>query len=423
MNEKLLQYIWQFQCFNLNQLQTTDGEPILILQPGFSNSNQGPDFKDAKIKIADTTWAGHVELHILSSDWQAHKHSSDENYKNVILHVVWQNNIDLQLPFPVLELHDKVPKVLLSRFDELMHATEFIPCQRTLQLVTPIIWDSWKQRMLVERLQDKSTLVQAYLKLNNNNWEETFWWLLAKNFGLKVNSATFEKIARSLPVNLLAKHKNQIHQLEALLFGQASLLSTTFADDYMIMLQKEYHFLQKKYQLKRIEEPVFFLRMRPSNFPTVRLAQLAMLVHNSSHLFSKIKEADSIKTVKKLLDVTANDYWHYHYMPDEPSAYKEKNMGTQMIDNILINTIIPTLFTYGLLLNEALYKDRALQWMEQIAAEKNSITKGFEAIGVVNKNAFDSQALLQLKNNYCNKKRCLECAVGNKILRSNGVQV
>ena len=423
MNEKLLQYIWQFQCFNLNQLQTTDGEPILILQPGFSNSNQGPDFKDAKIKIADTTWAGHVELHILSSDWHAHKHSSDENYKNVILHVVWQNNIDLQLPFPVLELHDKVPKVLLSRFDELMHATEFIPCQRTLQLVTPIIWDSWKQRMLVERLQDKSTLVQAYLKLNNNNWEETFWWLLAKNFGLKVNSATFEKIARSLPVNLLAKHKNQIHQLEALLFGQASLLSTTFADDYMIMLQKEYHFLQKKYQLKRIEEPVFFLRMRPSNFPTVRLAQLAMLVHNSSHLFSKIKEADSIKTVKKLLDVTANDYWHYHYMPDEPSAYKEKNMGTQMIDNILINTIIPTLFTYGLLLNEALYKDRALQWMEQVAAEKNSITKGFEAIGVVNKNAFDSQALLQLKNNYCNKKRCLECAVGNKILRSNGVQV
>ena len=423
MNEKLLQYIWQFQCFNLNRLQSTDSEAILIIQPGISNSNQGPDFKDAKIKIADTTWAGHVELHILSSDWQAHKHSSDENYKNVILHVVWQNNIDLQLPFPVLELHDKVPKVLLCRFDELMQATDFIPCQHTLQLVTPIIWDSWKQRMLVERLQDKSTLVQAYLQLNNNNWEETFWWLLAKNFGLKVNSATFEKIARSLPVNLLAKHKNQIHQLEALLFGQASLLTGNFNDDYMVMLQKEYHFLQKKYQLKQVKEPLFFLRMRPSNFPTVRLAQLAMLVHKSSHLFSKIKEAESIKTVKKLLDVTANDYWHYHYMPDEQSAYKEKNMGTQMIDNILINTIIPTLFTYGFLLNETVYKERALQWMEQVTAEKNSITKGFEAIGVANKNAFDSQALLQLKNNYCNKKRCLECAIGNKILRSNGVQV
>ena len=423
MNEKLLQYIWQFQCFNLNRLQSTDGEAILIIQPGISNSNQGPDFKDAKIKIADTTWAGHVELHILSSDWQAHKHSNDDNYKNVILHVVWQNNIDLQLPFPVLELHDKVPKVLLSRFDELMQATDFIPCQHTLQLVTSIIWDSWKQRMLVERLQDKSTLVQAYLQLNNNNWEETFWWLLAKNFGLKVNSATFEKIARSLPVNLLAKHKNQIHQLEALLFGQASLLTGNFDDDYMVMLQKEYHFLQKKYQLKQVKEPLFFLRMRPSNFPTVRLAQLAMLVHKSSHLFSKIKEAESIKTVKKLLDVTANDYWHYHYMPDEQSAYKEKNMGTQMIDNILINTIIPTLFTYGFLLNETVYKERALQWMEQVTAEKNSITKGFEAIGVANKNAFDSQALLQLKNNYCNKKRCLECAIGNKILRSNGVQV
>ena len=422
MNEKLLQYIWQFQCFNLNQLQTTDGEAVLIIQPGTSNSNQGPDFKDAKIKIADTTWAGHVELHILSSDWLAHKHSSDENYKNVILHVVWQNNIDLQLPFPVLEMHDKVPKVLLSRFDALMQASDFIPCQHSLTMVTPIIWDSWKQRMLVERLQDKSTLVQAYLQLNNNNWEETFWWLLAKNFGLKVNSACFEKIARSLPVNLLAKHKNQIQHLEALLFGQASLLTGEFTDDYMIMLQKEYHFLQKKYHLHPVKDALFFLRMRPSNFPTVRLAQLAMLVHKSSHLFSKIKEADSIKTVKKLLDVTANDYWHYHYMPDEPSGYKEKNMGTQMIDNILINTIIPTLFTYGYLLNETPYIDRALQWMEQVPAEKNVITRGFEAIAVANVNAFDSQALLQLKNNYCNKKRCLECAIGNKILRTFGEQ-
>ncbi len=423
MNEKLLQYIWQFQCFNLNQLQTTDGEAVLIIHPGISNSNQGPDFKDAKIKIADTTWAGHVELHILSSDWQAHKHSVDDNYKNVILHVVWQDNIDLQLPFPVLEMHDKVPKVLLSRFDALMQATDFIPCQHSLKLVTPIIWDSWKQRMLVERLQDKSTLVQAYLQFNNNNWEETFWWLLAKNFGLKVNSACFEKIARSLPVNLLAKHKNQIQQIEALLFGQASLLTGEFTDDYMIMLKKEYHFLQKKYHLQPVKDALFFLRMRPSNFPTVRLAQLAMLVHKSSHLFSKIKEAESIKIVKKLLDVTANDYWHYHYLPNVQSTYKEKNMGTQMIDNILINTVIPTLFTYGYLLNETVYKDRALQWMEQVAAEKNSITRGFEAIGVANKNAFDSQALLQLKNNYCNKKRCLECAVGNKILRTCGEQV
>lgn len=423
MNEKLLQYIWQFQYFNLNQLQTTDGEAVLIIHPGISNSNQGPDFKDAKIKIADTTWAGHVELHILSSDWQAHKHSVDDNYKNVILHVVWQDNIDLQLPFPVLEMHDKVPKVLLSRFDALMQATDFIPCQHSLKLVTPIIWDSWKQRMLVERLQDKSTLVQAYLQFNNNNWEETFWWLLAKNFGLKVNSACFEKIARSLPVNLLAKHKNQIQQIEALLFGQASLLTGEFTDDYMIMLKKEYHFLQKKYHLQPVKDALFFLRMRPSNFPTVRLAQLAMLVHKSSHLFSKIKEAESIKIVKKLLDVTANDYWHYHYLPNEQSTYKEKNMGTQMIDNILINTVIPTLFTYGYLLNETVYKDRALQWMEQVAAEKNSITRGFEAIGVANKNAFDSQALLQLKNNYCNKKRCLECAVGNKILRTCGEQV
>ncbi|MEI9957756.1 MAG: DUF2851 family protein [Ferruginibacter sp.] len=270
---------------------------------------------------------------------------------------------------------------------------------------------------MVERLQNKSEHIFELLKKNNNHWEETFWWLIAKNFGVKVNSAVFESIARSIPINVLAKHKNQIHQLEALLFGQAGLLKNNFTEDYPTLLQKEYHFLKTKYQLQEVAAPLFFLRMRPANFPSVRLAQLAMLVHSSTHLFASIKESKTIREVKNLLNVTANDYWHYHYMLDEPAAFKKKNMGTQMIDNILINTVVPILFAYGLYHKENAYKDKALQWLMEIKAEKNAITNGFARLRIENKNAFDSQALIQLKNEYCNKKRCLDCAIGNKLLK------
>ena len=281
-----------------------------------------------------------------------------------------------------------------------------------------MIWNSWKDRLLAERLQKKAAVIFDFLAVNNNNWEEAFWWLLANNFGIKVNSDSFEKIARSLPVNILAKHKNQIHQLEALLFGQAGLLENNFTDDYPGMLKKEYQFYKKKYKLHPVQSPLFFLRMRPANFPSIRLAQLAGLIHKSVHLFSVIKESRSLKEIKQLLNVTANDYWHYHYIFDEATSFKEKNTGTQMINNILINTIIPIVFAYGLFNKEERYKNKALQWLEQIAAEKNNITNNFTRLGIENKHAFDSQALLQLKNEYCNKKRCLECSVGNRLLKS-----
>ena len=418
MNERLLQYIWQFQYFNLNELFTENAEPVTILNAGRYNTNQGPDFLDAKIKIGNTTWAGNIELHVQSSYWQSHRHSSDANYKNIILHVVWQDDVKLDLPFPVLELQSKVSKLLLKKYNELMQSAAFIPCENNLRHTDDFTWSNWKQRVLVERLQEKSQVVQGYLAENNNHWEETFWWLLAKNFGIKVNSEAFEKIARSLPLAILAKHKNQIHQIESLLFGQAVLLTGNFKDDYGQLLQKEYVFLQKKYKLVPIKIPLHYLRMRPSNFPTVRLAQLSMLVHNSVHLFSKITATEKLGDVKKMLDVIANDYWHYHYLLDEESVFKEKKLGTQMVENILINTIIPILFVYGQYLNENKYKDRALRWLEETAAEKNNITKGFAAIGIKIKSAFDSQALIQLKNNYCDQKRCLECAIGNKILKA-----
>lgn len=418
MTERLLQYIWQFQYYNRNDLQTYEGEQLQIIHPGSFNTNQGPDFTDAKIKIDDTTWAGSIEIHINTSDWKNHKHSGDKNYKNVILHVVWQHDTNLNLPCSTLILQDKVPKLLLSKYDELMNADNFIACEKHIHQINSLTWQSWKERLLVERLEKRTQDILELLQKSNNHWEEIFWWLLARNFGIKLNSIAFERIAQSIPINILAKHKDQIHQLEALLFGQAGLLDEIFSEDYPILLQKEYSFLKKKYNLQKIEGSLIFLRMRPSNFPTVRLAQLAMLVHGSLHLFSKIKESKDVKSIKQLLEVTANDYWHYHYVFDETSAFKKKNLGEQMIENILINTVVPILFAYGHHYQEVMYKDKALQWLEDIKAEKNSISKGFEALQVENKTAFDSQALIQLKNEYCNKKRCLDCSVGNKLLRS-----
>jgi hypothetical protein len=421
MNERLLQYIWQVQYFNKNELVTTDGETVTVIHPGKINSNQGPDFLDAKIKVGSTLWAGNIELHNLSSDWNNHGHSDDKNYRNVILHVVWQDDINLHLPFPVLELQTKVSKILLDKYDALMNAKSFIACETMIGNVSPIIWIAWKERLLVERMQKKSTVILKYLDQNNHHWEETFWWLIARNFGIMVNSDAFELIARSLPLNLLAKHKNQVHQTEALLFGQAGLLEVDFTDDYPILLKKEYQFFRKKYRLEPIHVSLHFLRMRPSNFPTIRLAQLSMLIHNSIHLFSIVKETLLLDDIRKLLGVTANDYWHYHYMLEEPTAFKEKNLGKQMINSIIINTIIPILFAYGYHNNENEYKERAMHWLEQLASEQNNITKGFTQLGVEINNAFDSQALILLKNEYCDQKRCLECAVGNKLLRPQPV--
>jgi hypothetical protein len=261
------------------------------------------------------------------------------------------------------------------------------------------------------------TLQQA-----NNHWEEVLWWMLARNFGTKVNADTFEAVARSLPLTLLGKHKNQIHQLEGLLLGQSLLLNRSFDEDYPRLLQREYRFLQKKYQLKQVSLPPHLLRMRPANFPTIRLAQLAMLIHESSHLFSTIVEAGEIDTIKKLLNCTANDYWHYHYLLDEPTAYKPKQVGEQMVNNIIINSIVPVVFAYGQYNKNELIKEKAMQWLSQISPEENAITKQWKLTGVTNTNAAESQALIELKNNYCNQRRCLECTIGNAVLKQ-GKQV
>lgn len=427
MNERLLQFIWQFQYFNKNELQTEAGERLTIIQPGQYNTHQGPDFLDAKISIDNTILAGNIEIHINSSDWTKHNHTNDKNYANIILHVVWENDSNIfyrnHFVLPTLTLQNLIPKLLLDRFKDLMLHKSFVPCDAYLPVLDEMKWLAWKERMAIERMQRKSDFVLNLLKEANNHWEEVFWWMLARNFGIKVNVDIFESIARSIPLNILAKHKNQIHQLEAFLLGQAGLLESDFEEDYPQLLKNEYVFYQKKYQLKQVPVKPFFLRMRPANFPTIRLAQLAMLVHKSSHLFSKIKETNSLQTVKNLLNVTANDYWHYHYKMDEASDYKPKQLGNQMAENIIINTAIPVLFAFGLINKEETIKDKVMQWLSELAAEKNTITKKWMEHGVLNNNALESQALIELKNNYCELRRCLECAVGNAILKGRELKI
>lgn len=421
MNERLLQFIWQFQYFNKNELQIEQGDTLKIISQGNYNSHQGPDFLNAKICLGNTIWVGNIEIHIKSSDWLKHLHDKDKNYSNIILHVVWENDIDLnhnrKRILPTLTLQQLVPKILLERFKELMEKKVFVACQSYLPVLDEMKWTLWKERIAIERLQRKSTDVLVLLNEANNYWEEVFWWMIARNFGMKTNASIFEAIARSLPLSLIGKHKNQIHQLEGFLLGQAGLLNNNFKDDYPKLLQKEYLFYQKKYSLKQVCHPPFFLRMRPANFPTLRLAQLAMLVQQSSHLFSRIKETDSIITLKELLNVTANDYWHYHYLFDHASAYRCKQLGKQMVENVIINTVIPVLFAYGLLHNDLEIKNKALRWLTELSPEKNAITQNWSYYKVSNNTALESQALIEIKNNYCDERRCLDCAVGNAILK------
>ena len=423
MKEKLLQYIWQYQYYNKSELATTEGLKLEILNTGQFNKNQGPDFSEARIRIGETTWAGNIEIHTYSSDWNLHNHSEDSNYGNIILHVVWRHDkeiIDLKgHVLPTLELGCLVSNLLLNKYEDLMTATSFIACEKQIGSVNTLVISKWQERLMIERLERKSMLLFNFLRENNFNWEQTFWWLIARNFGATVNSDFFEKLARSVSLSILAKHKNQIHQLEAILFGQASLLDQRFTEDYPKMLQKEYKFYRQKYALEKVPLQLFFLRMRPANFPTLRIAQLAMLISESNHLFSKIKESNNVKDVMSMLNITANDYWHYHYRFNEISAYKRKKLGQQMISNIMINTIIPVLFAYGSHHKEDHYKQKSLDWLEEITSEKNAITQKFINLGIENHCAFQSQSLIELKTQYCDVKRCLECSIGNAIFKIN----
>ena len=423
MNERLLQFIWQFQYYNRQQLSTTQNETLHIEKPGTWNHHQGPDFSEATIRIGNTKWVGNIELHLRSSDWHKHRHATDKNYTNIILHVVWEDDEpvdDLNGNIvPTLVLQPLIPKLLLERYSQMMQTMVVVPCHSFLPVLDNLGWCAWKERLAAERMERKSGHILQLFQQSGQHWEETCWWLLAANFGVKINTVLFEGVARSIPFALIARHKNQVQQLEALLLGQANLLSGKYEDDYALMLQKEYRYLKKKYSLQPVNKQPAFLRMRPAAFPTVRLAQLAMLLHQSSHLFSQIREIKEFKKIQELFMVTANDYWHYHYRFDEAAVFQPKHLGKQMAENILINTVIPMLFAYGSYSKEEACKEKAIQWLYELPPEQNQITRQWQKSGIPHRSALDSQALIELTNHYCIHKRCLDCAVGNGILKKD----
>lgn len=403
-------------------LKTVEGETVTVLKTGEHNSDAGPDFKNSKIKIGNTIWAGQVEIHVKSSEWNQHNHQHDAAYENVILHVVFENDAEVKtkkgIVLPALEVKGLFDKKLFQRFESLQLSKQAIPCSNLISSVKEFTISNWLQRVLIERLEEKTKFVAELLEKNKGDWELTFYHLLARAFGTKLNADAFQLTAEALPLQVLAKNKKSKLILESLFLGCAGWLNDSFKDDYMNELQKEFLYQQKKYHLVPIEKHYWkLLRIRPASFPTLRLVQLAGLVFQSSHLFSKILEANSIAQLRKLFIAQPNDYWQSHYLPDKKVSEHETALINNFIDLLLINTIVPIVFHYGKLKGEESVQLKAMSWLENISAENNFITRDWKAAGIKCKSAFDSQALIQLRKNYCDKKLCLQCSIGHSILK------
>ncbi|MGC3978098.1 MAG: DUF2851 family protein [Paludibacteraceae bacterium] len=419
MNESILHYIWQYKLFPQHQLKTIDGDEMEVIDCGLFNSDAGPDFFNAKIKIDGTVWAGNIEFHQRSSDWKRHRHSNDKAYDNVILHIA--ENVDTDVfrtngeRIPQMEL--KIPEHIKRNYDELLANKKWISCEDKISQVESIRIATWKDTLLTERLEQKTELIFQLLEQTENHWEEAFYISLARSFGFGINGLPFEMTAKSLPLNVLAKHKDNLFQLEALLLGQAGLLEQTDSDEYQLSLQKEYRFLQTKYNLTPIAALQWkLLRLRPDNFPHIRLAQFSKLIHKSTKLFSKILEIEHINDLRKIFQSEVSDYWTKHYLFGKESPSSKKTIGNSSIDVLLINTVVPFLFAYGRKKNEETYIEKAFRLLETLPAENNSVIAKWHALNINAANAFDSQALLQLKKIYCDEKKCLRCRIGRQIL-------
>jgi hypothetical protein len=420
MSEEFLQFIWKNSMFPQEGLVTTQGQPVLIIAPGKLNTDAGPDFFNASIKIEDTLWAGNVEIHLRSSDWLLHGHHTDQAYNNVILHVVLENDKEITLPngmsLPVLIL--PVKDHLFDNYNELLAGNSWPACYRSISKVDEIFRFVAFDALLVERLSDKTLTIEKLLNDNTNNWNETFHQLLARNFGFKTNAVPFEMLARCTPLSVLAKQKKNLFQLEAILFGQSGLLNEELlGDDYFLNLREEYSYFSKKYQLKGMEGYLWkFMRLRPANFPTIRIAQFAALINKSESLLSKLIEESDPKKILDFFDVKASPYWDSHYRFSVTSPEGVKHLGESSRNNLVINTVVPFLFLYGERNNIPELKQRSFDLLEELQPETNNIISRWAEIGITARNAFDTQALIQLKNGYCEPKKCLKCLLSTKII-------
>ncbi len=423
MKEDLLHYAWRMGRFDLRDLRTTDGRPIQILSVGQHNTtHQGPDFVDARIRIGQTLWAGSVEIHVRASEWWKHGHQRDPHYRNVILHVVLEADrlvTDHQgHPLPTLELKDRIDVELLDCYYRLMHGNGWVPCAAQLGEVRPLVRSAWLERLAAERLEQRAAHIEALLADTRSDWEEAFYRWLLRAWGTKRNAAAFEQLARLAPLRLLAHYRHSPLQVEALLFGQAGLLERSFDADYPLRLQREYRFLQKKHQLTPMPPGSWhFMRMRPSNFPTVRLAQLASLIVKVYPLFRRFAEARDMATITEMLDLEVSSWWRTHYTFDTEARRPPGKPGKHFLQLLVINGLAPFLFVYAGYREDEVLRRRALDWLLDIPAERNRIISNWDAVGWKAHSAFESQALIQLHNAYCSRLRCLQCAVGHALLR------
>jgi hypothetical protein len=423
MKEEFLHYTWKYRLFDQQALRTTDGTVVEVLSPGLHNFDSGPDFFNARLKMNGQVWAGNVEIHVFSSDWIKHGHRKDPAYDNVILHVVFGDDAKIKTHsgavLPALELKNRIDKQAYSRYLQLQLSTQTIPCKNQIREVKPVVISSWLDRLLVERLEERYSFIHEKLSTHHFDWEELFYQALARNFGFNVNAQPFESLARSLPLKVIAKHRNSLFQLEALFLGQAGFLEAKFRESYPKKLRKEYEYLRQKFELVPAAVHTWkFMRMRPSNFPTIRISQFAALLHSTPHLFSRILEIETISELKKLLAAPVSVYWNHHYRLGHRSVKKEKQIGNTAIELLLVNTLVPFLFVYGRSRGEERFGQRALRFLEGLGGGSNSIIEYWKDLDLPVRTAHDTQALLQLKKNYCDRKRCLQCAIGTELLKN-----
>ncbi len=421
MDELFIQYLWRFQKFDSSNLLLTDGRPLVVFNTGNQNEHAGPDFKEAKLKIDDLIWSGSVEIHYRSSDWNRHNHQNDKAYENVILHVVWIHDRDIavgQQIIPTLELSQYVDDSLSNSYRQYINQPETILCSDNLKKMPSITISSMLDRALTSRLQQKSEFVLDQLSACNDDWEEVTYRVMAKNFGFKTNAETFERLAKSLPYRVLRKYHGKPTQAFALIFGMAGFLETP-QDEYQERLKNEFDFLSKKHNLspELMHHHWKYAKMRPANFPSVRLAQFASILTANHQLFSQLIVTESVKDIKSIIHKPLPEYWQKHFDFGKPST-RNQQIGTSSMENMIINSVVPVLSAYSIYLDEISYLEKAQQILEQLPTEKNSVTKKWMKAGIKTEHAGDSQALIYQYKELCIKKRCLNCNIGISILHN-----
>ncbi len=428
--EKLFHYVWKHRLFPLERLCTTDGRAVEVVDVGLQNQDAGPDFFNAKVKIAGQLWVGNVELHLYSSQWKQHRHDKDKAYNNVILHVVCNANAEVFSEqgerIPQVEL--PIPERIKSNYNQLLREDRYPRCHKLIPHISHIVIREWLSQLFIERLERKTRDILVRLEACNGSWENVCFQTLARNFGFGLNTDAFEQWAKIIPLNSVAHHRDNLFQVEAIFFGQAGLLEKGSlkpaqrkrieADEYFQRLSSEFRFLKHKFALTPMAFQQWrFLRLRPPSFPTIRLSQLAQLYHNCTADMSQLLSCETVKDVEQALSTHATEYWQTHYMFGEESAKQEKRLSGESIKVIIINTIVPLLYAYGTFRNDKKLKEKALHMVEKLSVEKNNIIRLWRECGLIVQSAQDSQALIQLKKEYCDRKDCLRCRIGYYYLK------